>query len=68
MLIVAPLALLSSIGGGSAQITSAAGAIPPGLVPVFNEAARVYAVNAYLLAADRRAGVDFRHAAPAGGP
>jgi len=49
--IVAPLALISSIGGGSPQITSAGGAIPPGLVPVFNEAARVHAVNAYLLAA-----------------
>src|SRR5215210_7970424 len=50
MLIVAPLALVSSIGGGSAQISSGASAIPPGLVPVFNEAARVYTVNAYLLA------------------
>src|SRR4051812_38224462 len=50
MLIVAPLSLLSSIGGGSAQITSGPSAIPPGLVSVFNEAARVYAVNAYLLA------------------
>jgi hypothetical protein len=50
MLIVAPLALVSSIGGGSAQITSGASTIPSGLVPVFNEAARVYTVNAYLLA------------------
>ena len=49
MLIVAPLALLSSTGGGSEQITSGGG-IPAGLVPVFNEAARVYSVNAYLLA------------------
>jgi murein DD-endopeptidase MepM/ murein hydrolase activator NlpD len=48
-LIVAPLALLTS-GGGSGQITSTGGGIPPGLVAVFNEAARVYAVNAYLLA------------------
>src|SRR5215210_6456798 len=51
MLIVSPLALVSSIGGGSAQITSGASTIPSGLVPVFNEAARVYTVNAYLLAA-----------------
>jgi murein DD-endopeptidase MepM/ murein hydrolase activator NlpD len=50
MLIVAPLALVSSIGGGSPQITSGASTIPSGLVPVFNEAARVYTVNAYLLA------------------
>src|SRR5512132_1574498 len=49
MLIAAPLAMLSSTGG-SPQITSGAGPIPPGLVPVFNEAARVYAVNAFLLA------------------
>jgi len=46
----APLALLSSPGDGP-QIDSAAGGIPDGLVPVFNEAARVYQVNAYLLAA-----------------
>jgi hypothetical protein len=50
MLIVAPLALLSS-PEGSPQMSGGAGAIPAGLVPVFNEAARVYAVNAYLLAA-----------------
>jgi len=49
MLIVAPLALLSSTGG-SAQIPNGGGPIPAGFVPVFNEAARVYAVNAYLLA------------------
>ena len=49
MLIVAPLALQSSTAG-SPQITSSAGSIPPGLVPVFNESARVYAVNAFLLA------------------
>jgi murein DD-endopeptidase MepM/ murein hydrolase activator NlpD len=49
LLIVAPLALLSSTGG-SPQITGGPGPIPPGLVPVFNEAARVYAVNAFLLA------------------
>jgi murein DD-endopeptidase MepM/ murein hydrolase activator NlpD len=49
MLIVAPLALLSSTGG-SPQIGAGAGPIPAGLVPVFNEAAHVYAVNAYLLA------------------
>src|SRR5438034_2330813 len=49
MLIVAPLALLSSTGG-SPQITGGAGPIPAGLVPVFNEAARAYAVNAFLLA------------------
>jgi hypothetical protein len=50
MLTGAPLALLSSPGGGQ-QIDSAVGGIPTGLVPVFNEAARVYHVNAYLLAA-----------------
>ena len=50
MLIAAPLALLSSTRG-SPQITSGGGSIPAGLVPVFNEAARVYAVNAFLLAA-----------------
>jgi murein DD-endopeptidase MepM/ murein hydrolase activator NlpD len=50
MLIVAPLALLSSTSGGGGQIARTAG-IPGGLVVVFNEAARVYAVNAYLLAA-----------------
>jgi murein DD-endopeptidase MepM/ murein hydrolase activator NlpD len=49
MLIVAPLALFSS-GGGGEQITRA-DEIPSGLVPVFNEAARIYHVNAYLLAA-----------------
>ena len=49
MLIVAPLALLSS-SGGSTQIASGSGAIPAGLVPVFNEASRVYSVNAFLLA------------------
>lgn len=48
MLIVAPLALLSP-SGGSPQISDG-GSIPAGLVPVFNEAARAYAVNAYLLA------------------
>jgi murein DD-endopeptidase MepM/ murein hydrolase activator NlpD len=50
MLIVAPLALLSSIGGRSGQSTRGSSGIPAGLVPVFNEASRVYAVNAYLLA------------------
>src|SRR3954447_17917897 len=50
MLIVVPLALLSS-PGGSPQISGGGSPIPAGLVPVFNEAARVYAVNAYLLAA-----------------
>lgn len=49
LLVVAPLALVSSNDGGG-QITRT-GAIPSGLAPVFNEAARVYAVNAYLLAA-----------------
>lgn len=48
-LIVAPLTLISPSGGDSPQITGG-GSIPAGLVPVFNEAARVYAVNAYLLA------------------
>src|SRR5215217_6084271 len=51
MLIVAPLALISSIGGGSKQIGRGTDVIPAGLVAVFNEAARVYSVNAYLLAA-----------------
>src|SRR5215211_6093132 len=51
MLIVAPLALISSIGGGSKQIAPGVDVIPAGLVAVFNEAARVYSVNAYLLAA-----------------
>jgi hypothetical protein len=50
MLIVAPLGLLSSSGGGSQQIARGAGAIPAGLVAVFNETSRVYSVNAYLLA------------------
>src|SRR3954453_18552512 len=50
LLIVAPLALLSS-PGGSGQIRSGGGRIPAGLVAVFDEAARVYQVNAYLLAA-----------------
>lgn len=51
MLIVAPLALLSSgADGGSEQITNGDGPIPAGLVPVFNETARAHAVNAYLLA------------------
>jgi len=49
VLIAAPLTLLSS-GGGSSQIAGTGVGIPAGLVPVFNEAARVYAVNAYLLA------------------
>lgn len=48
-LIVAPLALIVPTGD-SPQITSARSSIPAGLVPVFNEAARVYTVNAYLLA------------------
>jgi peptidase M23-like protein len=50
-LIVAPLALISSTGGGSEEIGRGADAIPAGLVAVFNEAARVYTVNAYLLGA-----------------
>ena len=50
MLIVAPLTLLSRLGGSSPQITLPSSGIPAGLVPVFNEATRVYAVNAYLLA------------------
>src|SRR4051794_20993785 len=48
LLIVSPLALFSSSSGGG-QIASK-GEIPVGLVSVFNEAARVYSVNAYLLA------------------
>jgi hypothetical protein len=48
LLIVSPLALVSSSSGGG-QITNS-GEIPSGLVPVFNEAARVYTVNAFLLA------------------
>src|SRR3954470_10788353 len=50
LVIVAPLALLSS-PDGSTRITHGAGGIPAGLVAVFNEAARVFQVNAYLLAA-----------------
>jgi murein DD-endopeptidase MepM/ murein hydrolase activator NlpD len=50
MLLAVPLALVSSTGG-SEQITDGDGGIPAGLVSVFNEAARVYEVNAYLLAA-----------------
>lgn len=49
VLIAAPLALLSSSGSAD-QIPRGNGVIPVGLVPVFNEAARVYDVNAYLLA------------------
>ena len=49
ILVIAPLGLLSSTGG-SPQITTGGGPIPAGLVPVFNEAARVYAVNPFLLA------------------
>src|SRR4051812_47195512 len=51
VLIVAPLARLSSPDGSTRITHQGAGAIPPGLVAVFNEAARVYQVNAYLLAA-----------------
>ena len=50
LMIAAPLAILSSTSGGSGEITQPANGIPPALVPVFNEASRVYAVNAYLLA------------------
>ena len=50
LMIAAPLAILSSTSGGSGEITQPATAIPPALLPVFNEASRVYAVNAYLLA------------------
>ena len=50
MLIVAPLALVSAPDGGE-HIDPAGGGIPVGLAPVFNEAARVYRVNTYLLAA-----------------
>ncbi len=49
-LIAAPLALLSSSGGDSSQITSGGGPIPGALIAVFNEASRVFSVNAYLLA------------------
>src|SRR4051794_31969336 len=51
VLIVAPLALLSSPDGSTRITHRGAAAIPAGLVAVFNEAARVYQVNAYLLAA-----------------
>lgn len=47
-LFVAPVALLAP-SGDSPRITGG-GSIPSGLVPVFNEVSRVYAVNAYLLA------------------
>lgn len=50
LMIAAPLSLLTSAGSGSGEITSTGAGIPPALVPVFNEASRVYAVNAYLLA------------------
>ena len=63
MLIVAPLALLSSTGGGSAQITSAGGAIPAGLVPVFNEAAA--RLRRQRLPARRRSPTRSRRSAPA---
>lgn len=49
-LIAAPLGVLTSSGGGSSQITTGGGAIPQALVAVFNEASRVFDVNAYLLA------------------
>src|SRR5439155_2672104 len=48
MLLVAPLAIFPSGGGG--ELVGRTDEAPAGLVPVFNEAARVYAVNAYLLA------------------
>src|SRR3954470_3421866 len=51
VVIVAPLALLSSLGGSTRITHQGAGAIPPGLVAGFNESARVSQVNAYLLAA-----------------
>jgi hypothetical protein len=51
VLIVAPLALLSSPSGSSRITRGGAGEIPVGLVAVFNEAARVYHVSAYLLVA-----------------
>lgn len=56
LLIVSPLTLLSSLGGGAQIVRD--GEIPSGLVPVFNEASRVYSVNAYLLAsiADQESG------------
>jgi murein DD-endopeptidase MepM/ murein hydrolase activator NlpD len=50
LLIVVAVALLGGQGAGPGQIGSDR-AIPGGLVPVFNEAARVYDVNAFLLAA-----------------
>jgi murein DD-endopeptidase MepM/ murein hydrolase activator NlpD len=50
MLIAAPLALLTSSESGSGEIAPGDEAIPAALVPVFNEASRVFAVNAYLLA------------------
>ncbi|MBJ7329172.1 MAG: M23 family metallopeptidase [Solirubrobacteraceae bacterium] len=51
VLVAAPLAVLTSSGDGAGQITSGGTGIPIALVPVFNEASRVYSVNAYLLAA-----------------
>lgn len=50
LMIAAPLTLLGSTSSGSGEITQPGTGIPPALVPVFNEASRVYAVNAYLLA------------------
>lgn len=51
LLIAAPLALFSSTSGEANEIPRGDGAIPAGLAPVFNEAARAYDINAYLLAA-----------------
>jgi Peptidase family M23 len=49
LLIVVPAALLGGGGAGPGQIGRSPD-IPRGLIPVFNETARVYQVNAFLLA------------------
>jgi hypothetical protein len=49
LLVVVPAALIGGQGGGPGQIASDRD-IPAGLVPVFNETARVYQINAFLLA------------------
>src|SRR3954464_13805909 len=51
VVLVGPAALRPSPGRSTRSTRRGAGATPAGLVAVFNEAARVYQVNAYLLAA-----------------
>jgi peptidase M23-like protein len=49
LLVTVPIALIGGGGGGPGQIGTSPD-IPRGLIPVFNETARVYQVNAFLLA------------------